>query len=80
MCRIIHFLFRTSIDQLSADINKLYAQITKITAQMSLPSTNEDVRKQMEDFLPVSCSISYDNAKINVETMFTTFQKLNVLN
>ena len=47
---------------------------------MSLPSTNEDVRKQMEDFLPVSCSISYDNAKINVETMFTTFHKLNVLN
>ena len=45
---------RTSLEVLKADIGKLDGQVTKIQAQLKNPNTKADVKKQMEEFLPVS--------------------------
>ena len=45
---------RTSLEVLKADIGKLDGQVTKIQAQLRNPNTKADVKKQMEEFLPVS--------------------------
>ena len=46
-------MFRTSIDVLTGDINKLDSQVKKITNQMKNTNTESDVVSQMEEFLPV---------------------------
>lgn len=43
---------KTSIEALNTDINKLDTQITKISQQLSNPNTGEDVKEQMEEFIP----------------------------
>ncbi len=50
-----HQLFssRTSLEQLRTDISKLDSQINKIQTQMKNPNTKEDVKRQMNEFLPV---------------------------
>ena len=45
---------RTSLEVLKADIAKLDGQVTKIQTQLKNPNTKADVKKQMEEFLPVS--------------------------
>lgn len=46
-------MFRTSIDVLTGDMNKLDSQVKKITNQMKNTNTESDVVSQMEEFLPV---------------------------
>ena len=45
---------RTSLEQLRTDITKLDSQITKIQSQMKNPNTKDDVKRQMNEFLPVN--------------------------
>ena len=46
-------IFRTSIEVLNGDMNKLDSQVKKITNQMKNTNTESDVVSQMEEFLPV---------------------------
>ena len=39
---------------LKGDVAKLDGQVTKIQGQLKNPNTKADVKKQMEEFLPVS--------------------------
>jgi len=48
------YFSRTPLEQLRSDFNKLDGQINKIKVQLGSPSTHPTVKKQMEDFLPVS--------------------------
>ena len=58
---------RTSLEVLKADIGKLDGQVTKIQAQLRNPNTKADVKKQMEEFLPVSGVLRFNNvaSKLN---------------
>lgn len=47
------FHSRTPLEQLRGDINKLDQQISKIQTQLKNPNTKEDVKRQMNQFLPV---------------------------
>lgn len=47
---------RTPLEQLKMDITKLESQVNKIVTQMKNPNTRDDVRKQMDDFIPVRMS------------------------
>ena len=49
-------MFRTSIEVLTGDMNKLDSQVKKITNQMKNTNTESDVVSQMEEFLPVRSS------------------------
>ena len=50
---MIIIIFRTSIEVLNGDMNKLDSQVKKITNQMKNRNTESDVVSQMEEFLPV---------------------------
>ena len=58
---------RTSLEVLKADVGKLDGQVTKIQAQLKNPNTKADVKKQMEEFLPVSGVLRFNNvaSKLN---------------
>ena len=52
---------RTPLEVLKADIRKLEGQVAEIQTQLKNPNTKADVKKQMEEFLPVSvqgCTLS----------------------
>ena len=44
---------KISIETVKIDVNKLDGQINKITNQMKNPNTKQDIKKQMNEFLPV---------------------------
>ena len=50
----MHPHLRTSIEVLNGDINKLDAQVRKISKQLENSNTEPDVVAQMDEFLPVS--------------------------
>ena len=43
---------KTPLETLASDVSKLDAQISKIQTQMKNPNTKEDVKRQMNAFLP----------------------------
>ena len=49
---------KTPLETLRADIAKLDSQISKILTQMKNPNTKEDVKRQMNAFLPVRTKLT----------------------
>lgn len=45
--------FRTTVEQLQNEINTLDTRIKKIHKQIDLPSTEKEIKYQMEEFLKV---------------------------
>lgn len=50
---------RTTIEQLNNEINALDKRIVTIKRQIDMPTTEEDIKLQMEEFVKVSQSISH---------------------
>ena len=47
-------LLRTTIEQLNNEISALDKRIRTIKKQIELPSTEDDIRQQMQDFIKVN--------------------------
>jgi inverted formin-2 len=49
----VHSIFRISVEQLNNEINTLDKRMKKIKKQVELPSTDDDIKTQMNKFLEV---------------------------
>lgn len=56
MVLIIAFftIHRTTVEQISNEINAIDNRIKKIKKQIELPKTEQDIKYQMEEFITVS--------------------------
>lgn len=48
---------RTTVEQISNEVNAIDNRIKKIKKQIELPKTEEDIKFQMEEFLSVSARV-----------------------
>lgn len=49
-----YFNYRTTIEQINNEITTLDKRLKTIKKQIELPSTEDDIRSQMEDFIKVN--------------------------
>lgn len=62
-------LCRTTIEQLNNEINALDKRITTIKKQIELPSTEDDIKLQMAEFLKVgSGSLTLNEIQISISS------------
>lgn len=65
---------RTTVEQISNEVNAIDNRIKKIKKQIELPKTEEDIKFQMEEFLSVraraKASVEVALGRINDESHF----------
>lgn len=54
--RVLEDSSKTTVEQINNEINTLDMRISKIKKQIEMPSTDIDIRNQMDDFLEVCYS------------------------
>lgn len=60
-------IFRTNIEQINNEISVLNGRVKRITKQVDLPATDDDIKTQMTGFLRVN--IDYTPTKILIDTI-----------
>lgn len=60
------FHYRTTVDQINNEIMALDTRIKNIKKQIELPSTEQDVKSQMSEFLQVNQKLIYIKAKVHL--------------
>lgn len=72
--RVLEDSSKTTVEQINNEINTLDMRISKIKKQIEMPSTDIDIRNQMDDFLEV-CYSFYNIILYFVYFFINTLQK-----